>query len=89
MVFVCALIPKALASILTSFMDTSGLWHEKLVNSEGVMSEENLSNIFLEIVRLWPPFFGGLRVAKEDMDLGSFHVPQGMLLCLNRVSPSI
>ena len=64
-------------------MDTSGLWHEKLVNSEGVMSEENLSNIFLEIVRLWPPFFGGLRVAKEDMDLGSFHVPQGMLLFLN------
>ena len=78
MVFVCALIPKALASILTSFMDTSGLWYEKLVNSEGVMSEENLSNVFLEIVRLWPPFFGGLRVAKEDMDLGSFHVPQGM-----------
>jgi len=77
LVFVCALIPKALASILTSFMDTSGLWHEKLVNSEGVMSKENLSNIFLEIVRLWPPFFGGLRVAKEDMDLGSFHVPQG------------
>ena len=48
------------------------------------MSEENLSNIFLEIVRLWPPFFGGLRVAKEDMDLGSFHVPQGMLLFLKR-----
>ena len=47
------------------------------------MSEENLSNVFLEIVRLWPPFFGGLRVAKEDMDLGSFHVPQGMLLFLN------
>ena len=64
-------------------MDTSGLWHEKFVNSEGVMSEENLSNIFLEIVRLWPPFFGGLRVAKEDMNLGSFHVPQGMLLFLN------
>ena len=64
-------------------MDTSGLWYEKLVNSEGVMSEENLSNVFLEIVRLWPPFFGGLRVAKEDMDLGSFHVPQGIPLFLN------
>ena len=58
-------------------MDTSGLWHEKCVNLDGVISKENLSNIFLEIIRLWPPFFGGLRVAKQDMNLGSFCVPQG------------
>ena len=60
-------------------MDTSGLWYEKFVNCDGDVSEENLSNIFMEIIRLWPPFFGGLRVAKKDMNLGNFCVPQGKI----------
>ena len=78
LVFVCALIPKALASLLTSFIDTSGLWYEKFVDeATGDIESENLSAIFYEVLRLWPPFFGGLRVAKKDMELGSFHVPEG------------
>ena len=44
---------------------------------EGSISSEDLTNIFNEVLRLWPPFFGGLRVAKKDIELGNFHVPEG------------
>lgn len=71
LVFVCALIPKALASILTSFVDTSSLWSLNL----DFESKTEMANIFSEIIRLWPPFFGGLKVTKKQMELGPFHVP--------------
>ena len=32
---------------------------------------------FISLIRLWPPFFGGLRVTQTDLHLGDFHVPQG------------
>lgn len=51
--------------------------YEKYVTTEGEISKKDLSNIFQEIVRLWPPFFGGLRVAKTELKLGNFHVPEG------------
>lgn len=76
LLFTCALIPKALASLLTSFMDTSLLWHDKFVKN-GTISDEALANILLEVMRLWPPFFGGLRVTQKQVDLGEFHVPEG------------
>lgn len=77
LLFVCALIPKALASILNTFVDTSILWREKFCDEHGNLSKENLSNIFSEIIRLWPPFFGGLRVTKKEITLGNFHIPEG------------
>ncbi len=78
LLFTCALIPKALASLLTSLIDSSGLWYDKIVDKDSLEEAgEDLENVLLEIVRLWPPFFGGLRVAEEDFDLGSYHVPKG------------
>ena len=78
LLFTCALIPKALASLLTSLMDSSSLWYDQYVDKDtNDISDEDLENILLEAVRLWPPFFGGLRVANEDFDLGDYHVPKG------------
>ncbi len=41
------------------------------------MKDEDVENILLEILRLFPPFFGCFRVATNDFDLGEFHVPKG------------
>ena len=31
----------------------------------------------MEVLRLYPPFIGGLRVATDDLVLGDYHVPKG------------
>jgi len=77
LLFTCALIPKAVGSLLSSFMDTSILWYEKYVDSNGNISDEDLTNLIYEIIRLWPPFFGGLRVAQMDFCYGPYCVPKG------------
>lgn len=77
LLFACALIPKALASLLTSLIDSSGLWYDEYVDESQSIKDEDLDNILLEIVRLWPPFIGGLRVANCDIELGDYHVPKG------------
>ena len=63
--------------MLASFVDSSLLWREKYVNEAGEIKEDDLENILLEILRLFPPFFGSLRVATDDFDLGDFHVEKG------------
>ena len=76
LLFTCALIPKAVGSIMSSFIDASSLWYDKYVN-DGTITDQDLTNILYEVIRLWPPFFGNLRVAQKDFDLGEYHVPQG------------
>ena len=58
-------------------MDSSLIWYQKYVNQEGEIKDEDLENILLEVVRLYPPFFGCLRVATSDFDLGDFQVQKG------------
>ena len=41
------------------------------------ISDEDLTNLIYEIIRLWPPFFGGLRVAQLDFHFGPYCVPKG------------
>ena len=36
-----------------------------------------MRNIFMEILRLWPPFLGAYRVTNTDIEVGDFHVPKG------------
>ena len=52
--------------------------YEKYVDSNGNISDEDLTNLIYEIIRLWPPFFGGLRVAQMDFCYGPYCVPKGM-----------
>ena len=79
LVFICALIPKALASIMASFIDSARLWHPRYVDQNThEISDGDLENILYEILRLWPPFVGSFRVAETDSDLaGQFHIPKG------------
>ncbi len=58
-------------------MDSSVLWQQKYVNEDGEISDEDVENVLLEIIRLFPPFFGCFRVATEDFELEDVHVEKG------------
>ncbi|XP_022243441.1 beta-amyrin 11-oxidase-like [Limulus polyphemus] len=77
LLFVSALVPKALAAILTAFIFSSPFWYEKFVDLKGNMKEEDLLGIILEVERCWPPFVGGRRVANKDCQLGGYLIPKG------------
>ena len=78
LVFICALIPKASASILSSVIDCSNLWYSNYVDAQtGDIPDESMENVVLECLRLWPPFVGGLRVAEKDTKIGEYQVPKG------------
>ncbi|XP_061119453.1 putative cytochrome P450 120 [Conger conger] len=77
LLFISALIPKALASLLTSFtLALSGPSREG-VRNRARMEPEYFSHVLLEVQRLWPPFIGGRRIANKDTTLGKFHISQG------------
>jgi len=76
LLFSCALIPKGVASVLSMFFETGPLWRH-LIDSSGNLSEDNLEMILLEVMRMFPPFLGGLRVALRDCTLGPYHLPTG------------
>ncbi|KAM9820201.1 putative cytochrome P450 120 [Neosynchiropus ocellatus] len=77
LLFISALIPKALASLLTSFtLALSGKEKEE-TRQQVFMNSDFLEDVLLEVERLWPPFIGGRRLADQDATLAGFHVPKG------------
>ncbi len=78
LIFACALIPKGAASILTSLTDTVHVWRPRYVDGDtGRISDDDLECVLLEVIRLWPPFAGSLRVARVDADVAGYLVPRG------------
>ncbi|XP_011480233.1 cytochrome P450 26A1 isoform X1 [Oryzias latipes] len=77
LLFISALIPKALASLLTSF--TLVLSADEQVESRrrAVEDSDFLHTVLLEVQRLWPPFIGGRRIADQDTTLAGFEIPKG------------
>ncbi|XP_014680827.1 PREDICTED: putative cytochrome P450 120 isoform X2 [Priapulus caudatus] len=76
LLFISALVPKALSSLLTSFICCSHLWcHEPLIKN-GELDVSLLECILLEVMRIWPPFIGGRRVAIMECTIGGFHIPK-------------
>jgi len=76
LLFVSALIPKALASMLTSFcIATSGL-DQECFREQMRASDDCIDNALLEVQRLWPPFLGGRRIAKEDVSIDGYKIPK-------------
>uniref|UniRef100_A0A3B4V9F8 Putative cytochrome P450 120 n=1 Tax=Seriola dumerili TaxID=41447 RepID=A0A3B4V9F8_SERDU len=75
LLFISALIPKALASLLTSF--TLALSGNEQVRKPRQKYPDYLHRVLLEVQRLWPPFIGGRRIADKDSTLAGFHVPKG------------
>ena len=77
LLFMCALIPKASASVMTNLFESSHLWHDRYVGEGGDIDETALECLLLEVMRLWPPFVGGLKGITKEIELGDFHVPKG------------
>lgn len=76
LLFISALIPKALASLLTSFtLALSGDVQEE-TRRKALTDSEFLHSVLLEVQRLWPPFIGGRRIASEDCFISGFLVPK-------------
>ncbi|XP_010775609.1 cytochrome P450 3A25-like [Notothenia coriiceps] len=74
LLFISALIPKALASLLTSF--TLALSGDPQTRRRLLEDPDYLRLVLLEVQRLWPPFIGGRRITDKDSTLAGFHVPK-------------
>ncbi|XP_034564878.1 protopanaxadiol 6-hydroxylase-like isoform X3 [Notolabrus celidotus] len=74
LLFISALIPKALASLLTSF--TLALSGNEQSRQRALEDPDYLRKVLLEVQRLWPPFIGGRRLADQDSTLAGFLVPK-------------
>ncbi|XP_045921949.1 beta-amyrin 28-monooxygenase-like isoform X3 [Micropterus dolomieu] len=74
LLFISALIPKALASLLTSF--TLALGGNGQMRRQAMEDPDYLHRVLLEVQRLWPPFIGGRRIANQDSTLAGFNVPK-------------
>ena len=75
LLFSCALIPKAVGSVLVMFYELRCKW-EHLLQPDGGMTEEDLQCVLLEVMRLYPPFIGGVKVADVDTEVGPYHCPK-------------
>ncbi|XP_062410450.1 putative cytochrome P450 120 isoform X1 [Sardina pilchardus] len=76
LLFISALIPKALASLLTSFtLALCGPGQEE-VREQARQDPTYLDQVLLEVQRLWPPFIGGRRIANQDTTLEGYHIPK-------------
>uniref|UniRef100_A0A3Q3N5L7 Putative cytochrome P450 120 n=1 Tax=Labrus bergylta TaxID=56723 RepID=A0A3Q3N5L7_9LABR len=74
LLFISALIPKALSSLLTSF--TLALSGNEQMRQQALEEPDFLHRVLLEVQRLWPPFIGGRRLADQDATLAGFLVPK-------------
>ena len=77
LLFSCALIPKAVASVLVMFYELSHKW-EHLRQPDGALAEADLECVLLEVMRLYPPFIGGIKVANEDTEVGPYCCPRNV-----------
>ena len=76
LLFSCALIPKGVASVLAMFLELLPKWRH-MRDAEGRLSEDDLECVLLEVLRMYPPFTGGLRVALRDTQVGKHHLQAG------------
>lgn len=77
LLFVSALVPKALSSLLTSCSLELAKPHNNARLLRATTDDEYLDNVLLEVQRLWPPFLGGRRIAKKSVILDGFQIPKG------------
>ena len=75
LLFSCALIPKAVGSVLVMFYELSYKWRH-LLQPDGTLTEADLECVLLEVMRLYPPFIGGIKVANLDTEVGPYCCPK-------------
>ena len=76
LMFSCALIPKAVGSVLVMFLETMDKWRH-LQQEDGTLAEADLEAVLLEVMRLYPPFIGNIKIATEDASVGGYCCPAG------------
>lgn len=64
LLFISALIPKAMSSLLTSVVIELSKTENKRW-CECCHDDSLLEDVLLEVQRLWPPFFGGRRISTQ------------------------
>lgn len=77
LLFVSALIPKALAALMTSFCIELGKPQNTEKRLRAARDERYLENVLLEVKRLWPPFLGGRRFTRQDVVIDGYKIPAG------------
>ncbi|KAM9338647.1 cytochrome P450 26A1-like [Symphorus nematophorus] len=77
LLFISALIPKALASLLTSFTLALSGNEQEQTRHRAKEDPDYLHRVLLEVQRLWPPFIGGRRIADQDSTIAGYQVPKG------------
>ncbi|XP_038071152.1 putative cytochrome P450 120 [Patiria miniata] len=76
LLFTSALVPKALASMMTSFVLATGGPDKKALRRQASSESECLRHILLEVERLWPPFLGGRRIANRECVIDGYKIPK-------------
>lgn len=77
LLFISALVPKALSSLMTSFCIELAKPQNLEKRLKAAQDDRYLENVLLEVKRLWPPFLGGRRLAKEAVEIDGYKVPSG------------
>ncbi|XP_072177889.1 uncharacterized protein [Diadema setosum] len=75
--FVSALVPKAIASILASFVQAVSSNGQECLQERAREDSEFLKWCLLETERLWPPVIGGRRLVTKDFVLDGYKIPKG------------
>lgn len=77
LLFTSALVPKAISSVLTSFVIEMGNKEKTGLQTSMLEDNDMLESVVLEILRLYPPFVGGRRVITQDFTAGGYKMPAG------------
>ncbi|KAK6186338.1 hypothetical protein SNE40_008390 [Patella caerulea] len=77
LLFTSALVPKALASLLTSFSLEVGQHNKVSWQKMCLLDEEFMDQMLLEVQRYYPPFLGGRRVVTKNFEVDGYTIPAG------------
>jgi len=79
LLFSCAIIPKGVAAVLSMMLELLPKW-QHLLSPEGTLEQDTLDCVLLEVLRMYPPFTGGVRLAIRDTQVGPHHLPSGSVV---------
>ena len=80
LLFISALVPKALGSLLTSFCLEMAVDDHQWMCNKAIDDEEFLDRLLLEIQRKWPSFIGGRKIVTQELCISGFKVQEGQSL---------
>nr|XP_002130785.1 beta-amyrin 11-oxidase [Ciona intestinalis] len=76
LLFVSAVIPKAFASLITSFIIVMAGDDKEALRARARTDSKFLDRVLLEVERMWPPLFAGRRLVRRTTTLESYDLPK-------------